>query len=78
MGRWRPGEHPSLRELDTPSLLGLRRSAPYLPDGRTATLDAVLTAHNADDRHGVTSPLSKDDVEALVLFLTFFDARSEN
>jgi len=62
-----------LRKLDTPSLLGLRQSEPYLHDGRARTLEKVFTQHNPEDRHGTTSHLSAKDVAALVTFLRYLD-----
>ncbi|MBX3443921.1 MAG: hypothetical protein KF774_16050 [Planctomyces sp.] len=56
-------------EYDTPSLLGLYRSAPYLHHGRAATLEDVLTTQNPEDRHGKTSHLSGEEVADLVEFL---------
>ena len=38
--------------FDTPTLVGVYRTAPYLHDGRARTLRDVLTTHNAGDRHG--------------------------
>ncbi|MBX7079436.1 MAG: hypothetical protein K1X88_09640 [Nannocystaceae bacterium] len=58
-----------LEGIDTPSVLGVWASAPYLHDGRAADLRAVLTEHNRGDRHGVTSHLSSDDIDDLVAFL---------
>jgi len=55
--------------LDTPSLRGLWRSAPYLHDGSAPTLRAVLLDRNPDDRHGVTSSLSEDALADLEAFL---------
>lgn len=54
---------------DTPTLLGVYRSAPYLHDGSAATLRDVLTTANPDDKHGVTSSLTTDQVDDLVEFL---------
>jgi DNA-binding beta-propeller fold protein YncE len=54
---------------DTPTLLGLYRSAPYLHHGKAETLRDVLTTWNKGDRHGVTSGLSSSDVDDLVEFL---------
>jgi cytochrome c peroxidase len=54
---------------DTPSLIGVYRSAPYLHDGRAATLRDVLTTHNRGDRHGRTSHLEPVQVDDLVEFL---------
>jgi len=54
---------------DTPMLLGLYRSAPYLHHGKAGTLHEVLTTHNTDDRHGTTSHLDKQQLSDLVDFL---------
>ena len=54
---------------DTPTLLGLYRTAPYLHHGKAATLTEVLTEHNAGDRHGVTSHLSEQQINDLTEFL---------
>ncbi len=56
-------------KYDTPSLLGLYRTAPYLHDGRAKTIEEVLTTANEGDRHGVTSGLSKEEVRDLAEFL---------
>ncbi|MFO8035919.1 MAG: hypothetical protein R6U57_04765, partial [Anaerolineales bacterium] len=56
-------------EIDTPTLLGLSRSAPYLHDGSAATLLDVLTTANPEDRHGQTSQLTDRDMEALVEYM---------
>jgi hypothetical protein len=63
-----PEEHRGTH-FDTPSLLGLYAAVSYLHDGRAASLAEVLTIHNAEDRHGVTSHLSERDTEDLVAFL---------
>jgi hypothetical protein len=55
--------------LDTPGLRGLWASAPYLHDGRAATLREVLTTHNPLDAHGVTSTLSEAQLDALEAYL---------
>ena len=36
------------REMRTASLWGLRASAPYLHDGRAATIDAAIRAHDGE------------------------------
>ncbi len=56
-------------EYDTPTLLGIYRSAPYLHTGEAATLEEVLTTCNPDDRHGHTSHLTADQVHDLAEFL---------
>jgi hypothetical protein len=55
--------------LDVPSLRNLREQAPYLYDGRAATLQEVLGAENASNRHGDTRALSDDERADLVFFL---------
>lgn len=56
-------------KYDTPTLLGLYRSAPYLHHGKAETLKDLLTTANPDDRHGHTSHLTSSEVEDLVEFL---------
>ena len=56
-------------EYDTPSLLGIYRSPPYLHDGRAKTLLDVLTTANPDDKHGKTRHLRKEELDDLVAFL---------
>ncbi|MFM7158876.1 MAG: c-type cytochrome [Planctomycetaceae bacterium] len=67
-GRSDPGEKLGPK-YDTPSLLGIYRSAPYLHHGQAATLKEVLTTANPKDEHGQTSQLSDDQVNDLVEFL---------
>jgi len=55
--------------FDTPTLLEAWRTAPYLHDGRAATLDEVVGVCNPDDRHGITSNLTADERADLVAFL---------
>ena len=56
-------------KYDTPTLLGLYRSAPYLHHGKAATLKGVLTTSNPRDEHGVTSHLTASQIEDMVEFL---------
>jgi cytochrome c peroxidase len=62
-------DFPRHKKFDTPTLLELYRTAPYLHDGRAATLQDVLTTFNKGDRHGLTSKLTKAQVADLVAFL---------
>ncbi len=55
--------------FDTPSLLGLWDSAPYLHDGSALTLRDVLTTKNPEDRHGQISHLSEAELMDLIAFL---------
>ncbi|MFN6312164.1 MAG: beta-propeller fold lactonase family protein [Planctomyces sp.] len=54
---------------DTPTLLGIYRSAPYLHHGHAATLHDVLTTANPKDQHGKTSQLTPSEINDLVEFL---------
>jgi YVTN family beta-propeller protein len=56
-------------EIDTPTLLSLGRSAPFLHDGSAVSLTDVLTTSNPDDQHGMTSQLTSIDRDALVAFM---------
>ena len=55
--------------FDTPTLVELWRTAPYLHDGSAATLREVLTDRNQGDLHGTTSHLTDDEIEALIAYL---------
>jgi cytochrome c peroxidase len=54
---------------DTPSLLEMYRTAPYLHDGRSVTIKEIFTTHNPKDRHGKTSALTPEELEQLLAYL---------
>jgi cytochrome c peroxidase len=56
-------------EFDNPTCVEMWRSFPYLHDGSAATLPDMFGARNKNDRHGKTSDLSKEDMEALVEYV---------
>lgn len=56
-------------KFDTPSLLRVYRTAPYLHDGQAKTLEEVLTKFNPEDKHGKTSHLKPAQIQDLVAFL---------
>jgi YVTN family beta-propeller protein len=56
-------------KYDTPTLLGIYRTAPYLHHGKAKTLRDVLTTCNKDDKHGKTSHLKANELDDLVEFL---------
>ena len=62
-----------LTGIDTPTLLGIWETAPYLHDGSAPTLRDVLTTRNPDDQHGEVSTLSSDEVDQLVAYLLQID-----
>ncbi len=55
--------------VDTPHLLGIAASAPYLHDGRAKTLEELWTTYQKDDLHGVSSYWSKEQLNDLVEYL---------
>lgn len=61
--------------IDTPTLLGLYDSAPYLHDGSAATLRDVLITRNPDGLHGETADLSAEELAQLEAFLLGLDGR---
>jgi cytochrome c peroxidase len=63
-----PGHAPD-DVLDTPSLLSIASTPPYLSDGRAHSLSEVIGLHNRADRHGHTRDLSVAQRAALLTFL---------
>jgi YVTN family beta-propeller protein len=57
------------REFDTPTLVEVWRTAPYLYDGRAVTIEEVLTNYNPEDKHGQTSSLSDNEIMDLANFV---------
>jgi len=55
--------------FDTPALVELWRTAPFLHDGSCASLHELVTSRNHDNRHGRTAHLSKAQVDDLVEYL---------
>jgi len=55
--------------FDTPTLVELWRTAPYLHDGSAATMRDVLTTANPNELHGKTSRLSADQLNDLIEYL---------
>lgn len=57
------------KPVDTPTLIEVWRTAPYLHDGRAATMRDVLTVHNPEDRHGKTAELTEQELEDLIAYV---------
>lgn len=55
--------------FDTPTLVELWRTGPYLHDGSAATLKDVVTVRNPKDQHGKTSKLTPAQVDDLCAYL---------
>ena len=52
---------------DTPTLIEVWRTAPYLFDGRAATMEEVFGVY----KHGIDKKLSKTDLDALVEYVNY-------
>jgi len=55
--------------FDTPTLVEVWRTAPYLYNGQAATITEVLTTYNGDDKHGITSNLTENEINDLAEFV---------
>jgi YVTN family beta-propeller protein len=63
------GEDDDSGLLDTPQLVGIALTGPYLHDGRAATLEEIWTLYNLHDQHGRTNDLTKDELNDLIEYL---------
>ena len=63
------GELDRKAEFDTPTLLEIWRTGPYLHDGAAVTIHEVLKKCNKGDTHGVTSHLTDKELADLAEFL---------
>jgi len=63
------GPRDSADLFDTPHLLGIAHSAPYLHDGRARTLEELWTTYQTNDLHGVSSHMTKRQLNDLVEYL---------
>jgi hypothetical protein len=64
-----PDRNAEFAWLDTPTLLSVSTSPPYLYDGRAHTLREVLFKYNKSNRHGDIAALSDLEKNVLVKFL---------
>lgn len=55
--------------FDTPTLVEVWRSAPYLHDGSAATIRDVLTTRNASAEHGEASHLTPSELDDLIAYV---------
>jgi cytochrome c peroxidase len=58
-----------VEQFDTPTLIEVWRTAPYLHDGSAATVRDVLTTHNPNGKHGNTSCLTLSQVDDLIDYI---------
>ena len=54
---------------DTPSLLRVAETAPYLHDGRARTLEVIFAKYNPTGGHGAAADLSPDQLRDLLEYL---------
>jgi cytochrome c peroxidase len=57
------------RKYDTPTLVEAWRTAPYLHDGRAASIADVITTCNQDGEHGDTADLTPQEIDDLVAYV---------
>ncbi len=55
--------------FDTPQLMNIALTAPYLHDGSARSLEEIWTVDNPHDRHGRTNDLTKDELNDLIEYL---------
>jgi YVTN family beta-propeller protein len=63
------GPYDTTEAFDTPHLLGVADTAPYLHDGRAQSLEEIWTLYSTNDSHGATSYMNKIQLNDLVEFL---------
>lgn len=56
-------------QFDTPHLNNIYASAPYLHDGRAATLEEIWTVYGTDNKHGMVGDLTKMELNDLIEYL---------
>lgn len=56
-------------KLDTPQLMSIALTAPYLHDGSAKSLEEIWTIYNPHDQHGRTNDLTKDELNDLIEYL---------
>jgi hypothetical protein len=59
--------------IDSPTLLGVWETPPYLHDGSAPTLRDVLTTNNATDLHGYVSSLVPGQLDQLIAYVLQLD-----
>ncbi len=55
--------------FDTPQLMSVALTAPYLHDGSAQSLEEIWTVYNPHDQHGRTNDLTKDELNDLIQYL---------
>jgi DNA-binding beta-propeller fold protein YncE len=63
------GPHDTTDLFDTPHLLGVAQTAPYLHDGRAKSLEELWTTYQTNDLHGVSTYMNKHQLNELIEYL---------
>lgn len=56
------------RKFDTPTLVEIWRTAPYLYNGKAKDLREVFTSYNKEDKHGQTQHLKAQELDDLIAY----------
>jgi hypothetical protein len=59
----------TLMLFDTPSLVEVWPTAPYLNDDRATSIKEVLIKYSKNDKHGITSVLSEEQIDLPVEYI---------
>ena len=62
-------DRPPESVFDTPTLVEIWRTAPYLHDGRSGTMKEALLGFNVKDMHGSTSGLTETQIDELAEYI---------
>jgi cytochrome c peroxidase len=62
-------DYPENQRFDTPTLIEVWRTAPFLYDGRAETLKEMMIKFNDGDRHGITRQLNKKQLNDLTEYI---------
>ena len=62
-------KYDTIAAFDTPQLDRVYEDGPYLHNGQALTLEEIWTVFNNNDTHGVTSDMSKEQLNDLIEFL---------
>ena len=62
-------KYDTIQSWDVPQLQGVYMRAPYLHNGEALTLEGIWTKFNPDDKHGITSDMTKIQLDDLIEFL---------
>ncbi len=57
------------KKYDTPTLVELWRTAPFLYDGRAETIQEVFRKYNVGDKHGITSGMTEKELDDLAEYV---------